>query len=326
MNKYLSYLGDYYALWNMHRKKSKECQFHCDSDQPLSVDKLNTYYLSPQIPNILFTKTGENSKYEIGKFHYPSEVDNNPCNINVIGDYYKNKQGSSANVIIVHGWRTDTLKITSDIFFNKFFDKGYNVFMIYLPFHFERNISECYNGEYMMTANVDRTLLSIKQAVSDIRALIGYLKQNQSNKTYLAGVSLGGFITNMVSVVEKRFDGLISVFPANSIAYIVWNTLTGIYVKKDFTTHDFSYEQLEKYWAIMKPGNFRPRIDKDNILLITAKYDQYIPHSDSDALWQAWGKPKRLLYKCGHSGLVLLKEKIGLDTVGFIDNLIKSKP
>jgi hypothetical protein len=121
----------------------------------------------------------------------------------------------------------------------------------------------------------------------------------------LIGLSLGGFITNLTSALEKDIDILISTFYANSIAYSIWNTIPGIYIKKDFEQSNFTYEQLKQAWTIINAAHFKPVVQKENILLISGKYDLFVALEDTSQLWESWGRPKRILYDCGHSGIVL---------------------
>ena len=51
-------------------------------------------------------------------------------------------------------------------------------------------------------------------------------------------------------------------------------------------------------------------MDKDNILLISAKHDQYVHMEDTSYLWESWEKPTRLVYNCGHSGIVLNRKEL----------------
>ena len=45
--------------------------------------------------------------------------------------------------------------------------------------------SSLYSGQYFVSADVSRTLKSEQQAVSDIRALINYIKAEKKEKLYL---------------------------------------------------------------------------------------------------------------------------------------------
>ncbi len=60
------------------------------------------------------------------------------------------------------------------------------------------------------------------------------------------------------------------------MAYSVWNTIPGKFIKQDFMGNDFTYEQLKKCWAIIEPSLFKPKISQDRILLFSGLYDQYV--------------------------------------------------
>ena len=84
--------------------------------------------------------------------------------------------------------------------------------------------------------------------------MIGWLK-SKHERVILIGVSLGGLITNLTSIFEKNIDGLISIFYANNLAYSVWNTLPGEYIKRDLQQKNFSYDKLNEYWSILAPDS-----------------------------------------------------------------------
>ena len=153
-----------------------------------------------------------------------------------------------------------------------------------------------------------------------MRALVKWIKSSSRGKIILIGVSLGGFLTNLASAIERDIDVLISVFYANSLANAVWNTIPGKYIKKDFILNSFSYEQLTKHWAVITPSIYQPAVPKNRILLLSAAYDQYISLEDSNELWTKWGKPQRYIYSCGHSGIVLIRNKIRKNSLEFINS------
>lgn len=198
------------------------------------------------------------------------------------------------------------------------------MFYFTLPYHFEREPEQSrYSGEYMVSANMERTVQASRQAVMDLRALIQWIKVNKSGPVILIGISLGGFITNLTALVESKIDALASIFYANRMAHSIWKTQPGKYIKEDLQKHGVSYEDLLNCWEIIEPSQSSPKIDKENILLISAKYDQYIDINDTDYLWNSWERPKRYVYNCGHTGIVLKRNKIATDTLNFIRDRIK---
>jgi pimeloyl-ACP methyl ester carboxylesterase len=113
---------------------------------------------------------------------------------------------------MVHGWRSEKLNRLENVFLSDFKKLKYNVYSYILPFHMDRQ-SGSYGGEYFYSANINRTLKSFQQAVSDIRALIKHLK-SCNNKIILIGLSLGGLISNLISEHEENINLLVSIFPA----------------------------------------------------------------------------------------------------------------
>jgi dienelactone hydrolase len=238
--------------------------------------------------------------------------------------YYENSKGNQAvNVILVHGWRMKSNGKIDNIYLRPFMNFGFNIYHFTQPYHHKREPeNSLYSGELMVTADIDRTLQSVKQAISDVRALINWLKENRPGKIIIIGISLGGFISNLAATVEKNIDALISVFYANSIAYSIWNTKPGIYIKKDFEQNGFTYGELKDAWAITTPSNFKPLIPKENILLFSGIYDQYVVGKDTDKLWESWDRPKRIMYPWGHAGIVFCKKKIANESVEFLKERI----
>lgn len=323
MNKFISEQIDRLSLIQLHKRKSMVSHFKAPNIQPIKSGEFSSYFNTSSIPEIEFIQEMKDSNYSAGTFSYDSQIrNNNKSNEKVSGYYHRNSKNEiSTNVILVHGWRMDDYKNIDSIYLKSFFNLGYNVYHFIMPYHFERNSNDSiYNGELFVTSNIDRTLLSVKQAVCDLQALIKWLKSNTQGKVILIGVSLGGFLTNLTSAVENDIDILISVFYADSLANAVWNTIPGKYIKNDFIKSSFSYEQLLKYWAVITPSLYQPAVPKNNILLLSAAYDQYISLEDSNELWSKWGKPQRHIYNCGHSGIVLLRNKIRKDSLEFINS------
>jgi predicted alpha/beta-fold hydrolase len=325
MNKWLSVLFDKMGLHSLHRKKSVHTQFRNDMDLQAFTDNRNlaSFYQLNKIPNILF-ELADHKDSPAGSFHYNSPIHSgDPDNDLARGICYLNQNGEEpVHVIIVHGWRSDSLNKFKSIFLKQMQHKGYNVYFPTLPYHFDRASRSLYSGEYMISANVERTITAIRQAVVEIRALIQWLKQNKGGKVVLIGISLGGYISNLVSLYEKEIDVLVSVMYANDLSYEIWHTPIGKHIKKDLKKHSFTYEQLQECWSILRTDEGQPMVPKEKILLISGKYDQYVTEKDAKQLWVAWGKPQRLLYPCGHAGIIFHRKQIAEDTMNFIEDSI----
>lgn len=323
MNKYVSFLIDSIAIRKKNALRSKVSQFHIKQGLQPTLNNMDEFYIKPVISEIEFTNIQSINNYRKGDFSFPSQFQNNGENNNICrGVFYQNNNDRQINIVIVHGWKSSNLDRVRELFLDRFMQNGYNAYFIKLPHHFERQLPEStYGGEYMISANIDRTLLSIQQAVTDTRDLIAWLNKS-SNKSILIGVSLGGLIANLVACHDKNIDALVSIMYANSMAYLIWNSSIGKYIKKDLKDNEFSYQELKRCWEITESSNYKPAIQKNKILLISGRYDRFVLTEDADVLYNNWGKPERLLYKCGHSGQHYFKKDIGADVCSFVEKII----
>lgn len=319
MYRLLAELIDTYALYQLHSKKSTDGHFSNTGFSP-ALRELNQFYFQPQIPKLSFECIRDSGKYKTGSFKYKSEIENDKCNEYATGIYYENKLEAPKrlSVVLVHGWRQDLERIKA-IYLKPFIDSGYDMYFITLPYHMDRQANNSlYNGEFMISANVERTLSSIRQSVVDLRALISWLKNNRRDRVVLIGISLGGLIVNLTSTVDGNMDGIISVFPPNALSYIIWNCIPGKHIKKDFEQNAFTYDQLKECWAMTNASNFETKLTKEKMLILSALYDKYIDLKDTDKLWETWGRPERRLYRCGHAGIALCRTSILNDSLEFI--------
>ncbi|MFC4770312.1 alpha/beta hydrolase family protein [Effusibacillus consociatus] len=314
MDKYTAKLIDQMGLFLLHLKKSRTSQFYEGGEKQVWVDieRTEDFYSFPRLPDVTLQLDSQNLEYRVGRYFFESEIKSeDPSNNIASGSYYmKETEEEPVHVIFVHGWRMDNLDRIKNIFLKRFMKLGNNMYFVHLPYHFERTSGGLYSGEYMISANVGRSVASVRQAVIEIRALIKWLKKNYGGKVILIGVSLGGLIANLSAAVEEEIDVLVSVMYANSLSYEVWKTPIGKYTKKDFEQHGFTYEQLKKCWSVLEPSCWQPKVKKENILLISGIHDQYIRKEDSEALWTAWNHPKRFLYPVDIRGLCCIEGKL----------------
>lgn len=327
INLLLSKLIDYYALHDLHKDRSEENQYYIDSPHiPINIDRETFFEVPASLSDIRLNITSTDKGYSIGEFGFESLIPSgDDLNDYVRGEAFLNESESKPNVIFVHGWRMKGFDRVKKIFHNSITNNlGWNMYYYTLPYHLERQPeASLYSGEFMVSANINRTVESTRQAIVDLRALIQWIKNNKQGPVIIIGVSLGGFISNLVATLESEIDALVSIFYSNRLSYSIWNTIPGKYIRQDLESHGVDYNDLVKCWELTEPNQAIPKMNKDNILLISAKHDQYVHIQDADLLWESWGKPTRYVYNCGHAGIVLKRKKIAKDTISFLQNKLK---
>ena len=316
---------DYYALSKLHRKKSTSSHYKEPSAKPIDLEEQEQYFAVHQTVDIDFMADQEEEGYVTGTFRYPSLVQTAWESNNIVtGKYrhYNKDNKDKVSVIMVHGWRSEGFGHFDKLFLKDFKKKAFDLYYYTLPYHLDRQPPcSLYSGEYMISADVGGTLQAIQQAIVDLRALVHWIKENKGGKVMLIGISLGGFLTNLTATVEPQIDGLASIMYANALSFSIWKTPPGKYIKNDLVANGFTYQKLIEYWNIIDPSCYKPLLSREKILLISGKYDKYVWLEDTDKLWQKWQKPKRLVYNCGHAGIVLSRGQIRKDVTAFIDRL-----
>ncbi|PEP88912.1 alpha/beta hydrolase [Bacillus toyonensis] len=321
-----SKLIDRYALYDLHKKRSEEFQYASLSNTSLDLKDIDSFYkVKPADVHFDIKHSQQEKEYKVGQFKYQSSIQSgDPHNDSVTGEVFLHKNEDAPHVIFVHGWRMDSNERVKNIFHHQMKDLGWNMYYFTLPYHFEREPeNSLYSGEYMVSANIERTVQASRQAVVDLRVLIHWIKANKSGPVILIGISLGGFVTNLTALVEPEIDVLASIFYANRLSYSIWNTNPGKFIREDLEHHGVTYNDLINHWKITEPSQAVPKIKKENILLISGKHDLYVHSEDTDYLWQSWERPTRYIYNCGHAGIVLKRKKIVTDTINFIRNRIE---
>jgi pimeloyl-ACP methyl ester carboxylesterase len=316
-------LMDRIGLNLLHSSRSASSQFMNVSSVIADMDKLplDQFYLRPELPFVEHVPQHGETDCEYGTFRFESQVFTSSSVNNIVqGQYYRPPgQEQAMSWICIHGWRMNSLHKLRNIVLEPLLDSNAGVYFIQLPYHLDRTPSEShFGGEHMISANIERTLEAVKQAVSDVRALIRWMKSRHEGKVGVIGLSLGGFIANLAAVLDDDIDGLISLFYANRISYSVWKTDPGKYIKQDLQNNEIDFTKLERYWSILDPSRHSPKLPKSSILLVSGKYDRYVLEEDTALLWEKWGRPSRTVLNCGHSGIVLQRKRVAQEVREFL--------
>ena len=180
---------------------------------------------------------------------------------------------------------------------------GISALRLSLPYHDQRMPPELRRADYIVSANVARTVQVCRQAVLDARRAIAWLAQQGYDRIGILGTSLGSCLSLLTTAHEPliRAQALNHVSPY--FADVVWRGLSTRHVREGLDGH-IELEPLRNLWKPISPRWYLDRLRDRRTLLVYARYDLTFPVDLSEDLVKAFRDeqvPHQVaVLRCGH--------------------------
>ena len=180
---------------------------------------------------------------------------------------------------------------------------GMSALRLSLPYHDQRMPPELHRADYIVSANVARTIQICRQAVLDARRAIGWLASQGHDRIGILGTSLGSCLALLTTAHEPliRAEALNHISPL--FADVVWRGLSTRHVRAGLDNH-IELELLRALWKPISPQWYLERLRDRQTLLVYARYDLTFPVDLSEDLVRAFrerGIPHEVaVLPCGH--------------------------
>lgn len=180
---------------------------------------------------------------------------------------------------------------------------GITALRLSLPYHDARMPPELSRADYIVSANVVRTVQVCRQAVLDARRALWWLRGQGYERLGLLGTSLGSCLAMLTASHEPlvRAQALNHVSPF--FADVVWRGLSTSHVREGLDGH-VDLESLRALWRPISPWSYLERSRGRKTLLVYAKYDLTFPVDLSRRLVDEFGRlgiPTDVaVLPCGH--------------------------
>lgn len=245
-------------------------------------------------------------------FTFPSAYHSpHPVNNTVLGLSDRRPEHESRGaLILVHGYMMSSFAPLL-LFAEPLARQGIDIYFLALPYHMRRAPLGTWSGQYGLSSNVVRTVNSFRQGVMDVRSLISWIQRERSQPVILAGLSLGAFTCCMAAVTDDRPAGLISLLGGADLSDIVFAGNSFYLIRRGLLKNGVNAADLERYWHGISPGNFQPKLPRENIVMVAGEHDPIITPDNSTRLWRAWNEPKITWLPCGHASLSLYARRVG---------------
>jgi dienelactone hydrolase len=190
------------------------------------------------------------------------------------------------NDVIHHRWRFPRMagQLNRD---------GFNAATLEAPFHFQRRPRRLGAWGNFLCPDLLRTVEAMRQALTEILAFAEWLRQQGCPATGLMGVSLGGWLAGLAVSGEARFSCAVLLVPVVRMDRLLQEAAFCESIRQALKGQSAGADKLNL-------TQFRPAISKENILLIEALHDAFVPTETTEELRRAWDGPDIWRLRHGH--------------------------
>jgi hypothetical protein len=180
---------------------------------------------------------------------------------------------------------------------------GLTALRLSLPYHDERMPPELHRADYIVSANIARTVQVCRQAVLDARRAIAWLAAEGYERIGILGSSLGSCLALLTTAHEPlvRAEALNHISP--HFADVVWRGLSTEHVRRGLDGH-VDLDTLRALWKPISPRWYLDRLRDRRTLLVYARYDLTFPVDLSRDLVNEFRQMKvpheLAILPCGH--------------------------
>ena len=180
---------------------------------------------------------------------------------------------------------------------------GISTLRLSLPYHDRRMPAGLHRADYLVSANVGRTLQVCRQAVLDARRAVHWLASEGYERIGILGTSLGSCLAMLTAAHEP----LVTTAALNHIspyfADVVWEGLSTAHVRAGLDG-EVDLDHLRRLWLPISPEPYIDRMRNKRTLLVYARYDLSFPIRLSRRLVEEFRHrdiPHRVcVLPCGH--------------------------
>ena len=180
---------------------------------------------------------------------------------------------------------------------------GISALRLSLPYHDARMPPELTRADYIVSANIARTVQVCRQAVMDARRAVAWLALQGYERIGILGTSLGSCLALLTSAHEPRIRAQALNHVSPWFADVVWRGLSTRHVRESLDGN-VTLDELRELWRPINPWSYLDRIHDTRTLLVYARYDLTFPVDLSRVLVDEFARRKLphevAMLPCGH--------------------------
>ncbi len=214
-------------------------------------------------------------------------------------------RGRRAVVLLPH-WNSDAISYNALCRVMNWM--GIAVLRLSMPYHDIRRPAETDRADYAVSANIGRTLDSVRQGVIDARCCLDWLESQGYNRLGIVGTSLGSCYAFIATAHDPRIQVAAFNHASNASTYfadVVWHGQSTRHIREGLETA-IDLENLRQVWRAVSPMVYFDKFSRwpRRSLIIYAKYDMTFLPEFSEQVVEEFEKHnldhKVVVLPCGH--------------------------
>jgi hypothetical protein len=174
-----------------------------------------------------------------------------------------------------------------------------------LPYHDRRKPAHLRRADYLVSANVGRTIQACRQEVQDVRRAADWLLMQKAERVGVMGTSIGSCVAWLAFAHDERLEAGAFNHVSSYFGDVVWRGLTTAHVRRGLETQ-LSGEEVRRVWLAISPSAYVRRLKghRRRMLLISARYDLSFPPDLARLLFEDCERHgvaiRKAFLPCGH--------------------------
>jgi dienelactone hydrolase len=211
-------------------------------------------------------------------------------------------RGRRAVVLLPH-WNSDAISYNALCRVLNYM--GIAVLRLSMPYHDIRRPAEIDRADYAVSANIGRTLDSVRQGVIDARCCLDWLESQGYNRLGIVGTSLGSCYAFIATAHDPRIKVAAFNHASTYFADVVWHGQSTRHIREGLE-QGIDLENLRQVWKAVSPMVYFDKFSRwpRRSLIIYAKYDMtFLPEFSEQVVEQFEQHNldhKVVVLPCGH--------------------------